>query len=107
MVLAWLYLAGAISLEVAATLSLRTAGAGNPIAITGVVLGYAASFGLLFLVLKRLDVSTAYAVWSGAGTAAIALIGIAMLGEPAPAAKLLSLGLIIAGVVGLNLSGAH
>lgn len=107
MLLAWLYLAGAISLEVCATLSLRTAGDGNPLAIAGVVLGYASSFGLLFLVLKKLDVSTAYAVWSGAGTAAIALIGIAMLGEPAPAAKLFSLALIVAGVVGLNLSGAH
>ena len=49
--------------------------------------------------------SVAYAVWSAVGTAAIAVIGMAILGEPVTALKVASLALIIAGVVGLNLAG--
>ena len=51
--------------------------------------------------------SIAYAVWAGAGTALVAVFGVAMLGEPATAIKVASISLIIMGVVGLNLSGAH
>ena len=61
---------------------------------------------MLALVLKELEVSLVYAVWAGIGTAAIALIGIAALGESVSALKLASIGLVIAGVVGLNLAGA-
>ncbi len=107
MLLTWLYLALAIGLEVAGTLALKAAGDGRPLAVGLVVVGYAGSFGLLFLVLKRMEVSIAYAVWAGAGTALIALVGMTVLGEPATAAKLGSIALIIAGVVGLNLAGAH
>ena len=107
MLLAWFYLAAAIGLEVTATLSLKTAGDGHPTAIAAVVVGYVGSFGLLLLVLRRMDVSIAYAVWAGAGTAVVAAIGIAALGEPASAVKLGSIALIITGVVGLNLAGAH
>ena len=70
-----------------------------------VVVGYATSFYLLSLILKELSVGTTYAIWAGAGTAAIAVIGIVALGEPATAIKLASIALIIAGVIGLNLSG--
>jgi small multidrug resistance pump len=107
MLLSWILLALAITSEVAATLALRAAGDGRPAAIALVVVGYLASFALLGLVLKRIEVSTAYAVWAGAGTALIGLVGIAALGEPASVVKLASMALIIAGVVGLNLSGAH
>jgi small multidrug resistance pump len=107
MLLAWLFLIAAIGLEVAATLSLKTAGDGHPAAIAFVVFGYVSSFGFLLLVLRRMDVSIAYAVWAGAGTALIALIGMTALGEAVSAAKLGSIALIIAGVVGLNLAGAH
>jgi small multidrug resistance pump len=72
-----------------------------------VVLGYAASFYLLSQILRELSVGTTYAIWAGAGTAAIAVIGIVLLGEPATVVKLASIALIIAGVIGLNLSGAH
>jgi len=69
---------------------------------------YTLSLGMLTLALKRIDVSVAYAVWSGVGTALIATIGVLWFKEPATALKLVSLALIIAGVVGLNLSGgAH
>ena len=69
--------------------------------------GYGVSFWMLALVLKELPVGLTYAVWAAVGTALIAAVGIIAFGEPAGTFKLLSLGLIIAGVVGLNLSGAH
>jgi small multidrug resistance pump len=98
----------AITSEVAATVSLRYSdGFSKPLPSAIVVLGYAISFWLLSLVLKEISVGTTYAIWAGAGTAAIALIGIVALGEPATAIKLGSIALIIAGVIGLNLSGAH
>jgi multidrug transporter EmrE-like cation transporter len=105
--LGWTYLSLAIASEVAATLALRSAGRGHAAAVAVVVIGYLLSFVLLVQVLKRIDISIAYAVWAGVGTAVIGLVGIAVFGEPAGTLKLLSLGLIIVGVVGLNLSGAH
>jgi quaternary ammonium compound-resistance protein SugE len=63
------------------------------------------SFGLLSLALGRLEVGPAYAVWTGIGAAGTALVGIIALGESSSVVKLVSIGLILAGVVGLNLSG--
>jgi small multidrug resistance pump len=101
-------LAIAIAAEVAATISLRYSdGFSKPLPSAIVVVGYATSFWLLSLILKELSVGTTYAIWAGAGTAVIAVIGIVALGEPATAIKLASIALIVAGVVGLNLSGAH
>jgi len=102
-----LLLAIAIACEVAATLSLRYSdGFSRPLPSALVVVGYVISFWLLALVLRDLSIGTTYAIWAGAGTAALAVIGIVALGEPATAVKLASIGLIIAGVIGLNLSGA-
>jgi small multidrug resistance pump len=103
-----LLLAFAIAAEVAATLSLRASdGFTKLVPSIVVVVGYAASFALLAVVLKHIAVGTTYAIWAGAGTAAIAVIGIVALGEPATALKIASIALIIAGVIGLNLGGAH
>ena len=66
---------------------------------------YGISFGAMALALKTIDVSIAYAVWAGVGTALIALIGMLWFREPVTGAKILSLGCIVAGVIGLNLSG--
>ncbi len=63
------------------------------------------SFGLLTLSLKSLDVGPAYAVWTGIGAAGTALMGIWLYGESSSVLKLVSIALILAGVVGLNLSG--
>jgi quaternary ammonium compound-resistance protein SugE len=63
------------------------------------------SFGLLNLALGRLEVGPAYAVWTGIGAAGTAAVGILALGESSSIVKLVSIGLILAGVVGLNLSG--
>jgi small multidrug resistance pump len=103
----WLLLTIAILSEVAATLALRAAGEGSRPALLVVVAGYVVSLSLLAVVVRHLDVSIAYAVWAGAGTALVALFGVMALGEPATAIKLASIGLIIVGVVGLNLVGSH
>ena len=71
------------------------------------IVGYGLSFWMLALVLRDMPIGLTYAVWAAVGTALIAAIGIVAFGEPATALKLLSLGLIIAGVVGLNLAGSH
>ena len=63
------------------------------------------SFGLLTIALKNLEVGPAYAVWTGLGAAGTAVVGMALLGESVSTIKLVSIGLILAGVVGLNLSG--
>jgi quaternary ammonium compound-resistance protein SugE len=63
------------------------------------------SFGLLNLALGKLEVGPAYAVWTGIGAAGTAAVGILALGESSSVMKLVSIGLILAGVIGLNLSG--
>ena len=64
-----------------------------------------ASFALLTVALRRLEVGATYAVWTGIGAAGTAVIGMAFLGDTVSATKLASIGLILAGVIGLNLSG--
>ena len=105
----WLYLTLAILLEVSGTTCMKLS-EGFTKVVPSILLFvfYTLSFGMLTLALKKLDVSIAYAVWSGVGTALIAAIGVFWFREPATALKFISLGLIIIGVVGLNLSGgAH
>jgi quaternary ammonium compound-resistance protein SugE len=62
------------------------------------------SLGLLGLAMKSLPVGTAYAVWVGVGAVGTAILGIVLFAEPANAGRLLSLGLIVAGIVGLKLA---
>jgi multidrug transporter EmrE-like cation transporter len=98
----------AIVTEVSATVALRFAdGFSRPLPTAIVVAGYGISFWMLALVLKQLPVGLTYAVWSAAGTALIAAVGIFAFGEGATVLKLASLALIIMGVVGLNLAGSH
>ena len=66
-----------------------------------------ASFALLNVALKRLEVGPAYAVWTGLGATGTAIVGMAALGDAVTALKLLSIGLVIAGAIGLNLAGAN
>jgi quaternary ammonium compound-resistance protein SugE len=70
----------------------------------GTVLAMVISLGLLGLAMKSLPVGTSYAVWVGVGAVGTAILGIVLLGEPANAGRLVSLGLIVAGIVGLKLS---
>jgi small multidrug resistance pump len=101
-------LAIAILAEVAGTVALKyTDGFTNLGPSALVVAGYGLSFWMLALVLRDLPIGLTYAVWAAVGTALIAAIGIFAFGEPATTLKLLSLALIIAGTIGLNLAGSH
>ena len=100
-------LALAIVLEVAGTVSMKLSeGFANTGYSIALFILYILSFTALTIALKEIDVSIAYAIWAGAGTALISLIGVYYFQEPATAIKIGSIGLIIIGVVGLNLSGA-
>jgi len=102
----WFYLAGAIVLEAAGTTSMKLSdGFTRLVPSILIFLFYAASFIALTFALKGIDVSLAYAIWSGIGTVIIATIGILQFREPATALKLASICLIVIGVAGLNLSG--
>jgi small multidrug resistance pump len=107
--MAWLMLAGAIVTEVVATSALKLSqGFTRLVPSIVVAVGYLLSFLLMAQALKmNLQVSVAYAVWSGAGTAAIAVIGVLLLDEPLSVAKVIGIALVILGVVVLNLAGPH
>jgi quaternary ammonium compound-resistance protein SugE len=70
----------------------------------GTVVSMAISLGLLGIAMKSLPVGTAYAVWVGVGAVGTAILGMVLLGEPANAGRMISLGLIIAGIIGLKLA---
>jgi small multidrug resistance pump len=106
--LAWVYLAAAIATEVVGTVFLKFAdGFSRPMPSFVVVITYVLSIWLTALAVKGLEISLVYAVWAGVGTAAIAVIGMAALGESINALKVASIALVIAGVVGLNVAGAN
>jgi quaternary ammonium compound-resistance protein SugE len=67
------------------------------------VAAMAVSVILLGVALKTLPVGTAYAVWTGVGAVGTAILGIYLFGDPATTARLASIGLIVAGIVGLKL----
>ncbi len=103
-----LFLSIAIAAEVAGTIALKYTDGFTRIGPSAIVVaGYGLSFWMLALVLKALPIGLTYAVWAAVGTALIAGIGIVAFDEPAGLLKMASLGLIIAGVVGLNLAHAH
>jgi quaternary ammonium compound-resistance protein SugE len=70
----------------------------------GTAVAFLVSLGLLSWAMRDLPVGTAYAVWVGIGAVGTAVIGMTLLGEPASLVRVLSLGLIVAGIVGLKLS---
>ncbi len=105
---AFLLLLLAIAIEVVATAALPRAKGFTDLGWSAFVAGgYLVSIWLLTVVVRRMDVSIAYAIWSGLGTAAIAVIGYLWLGEGLGLAKIGGIALIIAGVVLLNTAGAH
>ena len=72
----------------------------------GTLASMALSVALLGLAMKSLPVGTAYAVWVGVGAVGTAILGIVLFGEAANAGRIASLGLIVAGIVGLKLASA-
>ncbi|WP_030411909.1 DMT family transporter [Streptomyces sp. NRRL S-1448] len=106
--MAYVMLAGAILSEILATTSMKYSdGFSRLWPSLGTAVGYVVAFALLAQALKSMSMGTAYAIWAGVGTALIAAIGMVFLGESASAAKVLGVLLVIAGVVVLNLDGAH
>jgi quaternary ammonium compound-resistance protein SugE len=102
--MSWAYLVVAGLLEVAWAVGLKyTAGFTRLWPSVFTLATMAGSVGMLGLALRALPLGTAYAVWTGIGTVGTAVFGMIMLGEPAGALRLLSIGLIVAGIVGLKL----
>ena len=104
----WVYLISAIVFEVLGTTAMKLS-EGFTKTVPSVAMGifYLLSLSMLTFALKRFDVSVAYAIWSGLGTALITLIGIWYFKEPVTLIKLGSITLIIIGVVGLQLQQSH
>ncbi|QDY09192.1 multidrug efflux SMR transporter [Micromonospora sp. HM134] len=106
--MAYLFLLIAIGAEVAGTSLLKaTQGFTRLWPTVGLAVAYLTAFGMLALAVRDIPVGVAYAMWSGLGTAAIVAVGAAFLGEPLSLTKVVGVGLIIGGVVVLNLGGAH
>ena len=99
----WLFLSGAILLEVAGTISMKLSeGFTRPIPSVLIFVFYIFSFVALTFAIEKIEVSTAYTIWAGVGTSLIAIIGLVYFGEPATAIKFISIILIIIGVIGLS-----
>ncbi|MEW2354237.1 multidrug efflux SMR transporter [Spirillospora sp. NPDC029432] len=107
--MAYLLLIIAIIAEVIATSLLKsTEGFTRLWPSVACLAGYGAAFVLLSQAIARgMQVGVGYALWSALGTTLIVIIGVAFLDEPLSAAKVAGIGLVVAGVVTLNLSGAH
>ena len=100
----WLQLVFAGLLEIAWAIGLkRSEGFSKPGASLFTLVTMIASFVLLARAMRTLPVGTAYAVWTGIGAVGTAIIGIVWLGEPRTVGRLVCLGLIVAGIVGLKM----
>jgi quaternary ammonium compound-resistance protein SugE len=103
--LAWLFLFVAGLCEVAWAIALKySEGFSRLYPSMATLAAMAASIGLLGLALKSLPVGTAYAVWTGIGAAGTAALGIYLFSEPATVLRLISIGLIVAGIAGLRMT---
>lgn len=100
----WIFLLVAALFEVAWAVGLKfTEGFTRPWPTVGTVVALVVSFVFLGLAARTIPISTAYPVWTGVGAAGTVIIGMLLLGDPASARRLLCVGLILAGVVGLKL----
>jgi quaternary ammonium compound-resistance protein SugE len=101
--MAWLYLFVAGLCEVGWAIGLKyTEGFTRLMPSVWTVVAMTLSIVLLGLALRTLPVGTAYAVWTGIGAVGTAALGIYLFDEPATAARVASIGLIVAGIVGLK-----
>ena len=102
--MAWLFLAIGIVFEVLGTVMMKYADGFTKLwPSVFVFLFYGMSLVSLVFVLKKLEVSIAYAIWASCGTALIAVIGIVWFKEPVSVIKLVSIALIIVGIIGLEM----
>ena len=102
--MSWILLIIAGVFEVGWAIGLKyTEGFSRPLPTILTLASMVVSLGLLGLALRDLPVGTAYAVWTGIGAVGVAILGIILFSEPAHAARLGSIALIVAGIVGLKL----
>ena len=102
---AWLLLVVAGLFEVAWAIGIKyTAGFTRLWPSAGTLAAMGVSIWLLAVAMRSLPVGTSYAVWVGVGAIGTAILGIVLFDEPATAGRLASLGLIVAGIVGLKLA---
>ena len=104
--MAWLYLIVAGLFEIAWPVGLKLSQTPGRLALGVIiaVIGMAASGAFLWLAQRDIPIGTAYAVWTGIGAAGTFAVGIAFYGDSASALRLVSVGLIIAGIIGLKLA---
>lgn len=103
--MAWVVLVIAGLFEIGWAIGLKyTEGFTRPWPTVGTVMAMVISVVLLGLAMRTLPVGTAYAVWTGIGAVGTVVLGIVLFGEPATAARLACVGLILAGIVGLKLT---
>lgn len=107
--MAYVFLVLAILAEVTATVSLKLAeGFTKPVPSVVVVVGYAAAFVLLSLALNRgLGIGVAYGVWAATGVVLVAMVGVTFLGESLTLVQVGGIGLVIGGVLALELGAVH
>jgi small multidrug resistance pump len=107
--MAWLFLVGAILTEVTATTALKLSeGFTRLVPSIVVVIGYIAAFGMLSQALTRgMGIGVAYGIWAAAGVALVAIIGAVFLGEAMTWVQVAGIALVIAGVLALEMGGAH
>ncbi|QIK41360.1 DMT family transporter [Pontivivens nitratireducens] len=99
----WFLLTLAIIGEIVGTTALKLSeGFTRPLPGIVAIIGYAVAFYFLAMVLRTIPIGVAYAVWSGVGVAAMALIGLVMFGQKLEPAAIIGITLIVAGVVVLN-----
>jgi len=104
----WVLLVGAIVLEVGATSSLKPASSGRPRWYLAVACGYLGAFALFSLALHRgLQLGVGYGIWSALGVALTALVSRVFFGDPLNRVMLAGIGLIIVGVLLVELSVPH
>lgn len=105
--MSWVYLFLAIISEVGGTTFLKLShGFTRMVPSVLIFVFYGISLAAFSVALKKIDISVAYVVWSGLGTALIVSIGALVFKEPVTAMKIFYIALIMAGVIGLNMSGA-
>lgn len=101
--MAWIYLVIAGLLEIGWAIGLKyTEGFTRLVPSLLTFASMLASILLLGLALKQLPVGTAYAIWTGIGAVGTATLGVLLLGEPASAMRVVCIGLIVAGIIGLK-----
>ncbi len=105
--MSWIILVLAGLLEIGWAIGLKyTEGFTRLWPTVGTVVAMVTSIVLLGVAMKSLPVGTAYAVWVGVGAVGTAILGIVLLGEPSNPGRLISLGLIVAGIIGLKLASS-